>query len=389
MARAVARRAGAPLVFTHHTRFAEYGHYLGPLAPISGRVTDAWLAAWWAGCAAVVAPSEALATEIRDGRRVAPGARRPGHPHRHRSGGHRRAQGGPSATAGWMASGRGRGSRQPGTGGSREVGGRHRRRVRGRGPATTAPAAPARGWRTGRSGGGRARGGSRRRGPGPRHRRPSSRRGPRPGQGMRPVPVRVADRDPGPRPGRGARSRPPDRGGGWAGRGGNRPRERGRHHRSRRAGGNASVSGWARRPGPSSATGDAAADGGERARRVPPGSTRAAGARRSPISIARSSRAESRGLRAIGRRLQCPDMRARPVATDPLSYHRVAARRDRLGLARSTTVYHHPLRDRRATASVRALRCQTSRFRFPDLGRLASHRASRSSLPLGLPRADR
>ncbi len=65
MARAVARRAGAPLVFTHHTRFAEYGHYLGPLAPISDRATDAWLAAWWAGCAAVVAPSEALATEIR------------------------------------------------------------------------------------------------------------------------------------------------------------------------------------------------------------------------------------------------------------------------------------------------------------------------------------
>jgi glycosyltransferase involved in cell wall biosynthesis len=73
MARAVARRIGAPLVFTHHTRFAEYGHYLGPLAPVSGRATDAWLAAWWAGCAAVIAPSESLAAEIRaalGGRRV-------------------------------------------------------------------------------------------------------------------------------------------------------------------------------------------------------------------------------------------------------------------------------------------------------------------------------
>jgi glycosyltransferase involved in cell wall biosynthesis len=73
MARAVARRTGAPLLFTHHTRFAEYGHYLGPLAPVSGRAAEAWLAAWWAGCAAIVAPSEALAAEIRvalGGRRV-------------------------------------------------------------------------------------------------------------------------------------------------------------------------------------------------------------------------------------------------------------------------------------------------------------------------------
>jgi glycosyltransferase involved in cell wall biosynthesis len=72
MARAVARRAGAPLVFTHHTRFADYGHYLGPLAGVSSRVADAWLEAWWAGCAAIVAPSEDLAAEIR----VALGSRR-------------------------------------------------------------------------------------------------------------------------------------------------------------------------------------------------------------------------------------------------------------------------------------------------------------------------
>ena len=65
MARAVARRTGAPLVFTHHTRFADYGHYLGPLARLSGRAADAWLGAWWAGCAAIVVPSEDLASEIR------------------------------------------------------------------------------------------------------------------------------------------------------------------------------------------------------------------------------------------------------------------------------------------------------------------------------------
>ena len=65
MARAVARRRDVPLVFTHHTRFADYGHYLGPLATVSGWAADAWLAAWWAGCAAIVAPSESLAGEIR------------------------------------------------------------------------------------------------------------------------------------------------------------------------------------------------------------------------------------------------------------------------------------------------------------------------------------
>jgi hypothetical protein len=82
-------------------------------------------------------------------------------------------------------------------------------------------------------------------------------------------------------------------------------------------------------------------------------------------------------------------MRARPTSTEFRFLDRAAARRDRFGLTHSTTVYHHPLRDRRTTATVHALRCQTSRFRFPDLGRLASHRARRPSLPLGLPRADR
>jgi hypothetical protein len=82
-------------------------------------------------------------------------------------------------------------------------------------------------------------------------------------------------------------------------------------------------------------------------------------------------------------------MRPRPPSTEFEYLGRTVARRDRLGLSRPTMVYHHPLRDRRTTATVHALRCQTSRFRFPDLGRLAAHRAHRRSLPLGLPRADR
>ncbi|MGH2462278.1 MAG: glycosyltransferase [Candidatus Limnocylindria bacterium] len=73
MARSVARRTRAPLVFTHHTRFANYGHYLGPLAGVSRRAADAWLLAWWAGCAAIVAPSDDLGREIR----AALGTRRP------------------------------------------------------------------------------------------------------------------------------------------------------------------------------------------------------------------------------------------------------------------------------------------------------------------------
>jgi 1,2-diacylglycerol 3-alpha-glucosyltransferase len=65
MARRLARAAGAPLVFTHHTRFADYGHYLGPLAGPGAAVTDAYLRAFWGACAAIVAPSTDLADEIR------------------------------------------------------------------------------------------------------------------------------------------------------------------------------------------------------------------------------------------------------------------------------------------------------------------------------------
>lgn len=65
LARRLARASGAPLVFTHHTRFADYGHYLGPLAGPGSRVADAYLGAFWRACAAIVAPSSDLADEIR------------------------------------------------------------------------------------------------------------------------------------------------------------------------------------------------------------------------------------------------------------------------------------------------------------------------------------
>ncbi|HEX5579638.1 MAG TPA: glycosyltransferase, partial [Candidatus Limnocylindria bacterium] len=35
MARRIAQRTGARLVFTHHTRFGDYRHYLGPLAGVA------------------------------------------------------------------------------------------------------------------------------------------------------------------------------------------------------------------------------------------------------------------------------------------------------------------------------------------------------------------
>lgn len=66
LARRLARAAGAPLVFTHHTRFADYGHYLGPLARPAAATTDEYLRRFWAGCAAIIAPSADLAADIRE-----------------------------------------------------------------------------------------------------------------------------------------------------------------------------------------------------------------------------------------------------------------------------------------------------------------------------------
>jgi glycosyltransferase involved in cell wall biosynthesis len=66
MARRLARRLGVPLVFTHHTRFGDYRHYLGPLAGPGSGLMDAYLLRFWRGCAAVVAPGSELSSEIRD-----------------------------------------------------------------------------------------------------------------------------------------------------------------------------------------------------------------------------------------------------------------------------------------------------------------------------------
>ena len=66
MARRVAQHTRAPLVFTHHTRFADYGHYLGPLARPAASAAAAYLRDFWGGCAAVVAPGTELAGDIRD-----------------------------------------------------------------------------------------------------------------------------------------------------------------------------------------------------------------------------------------------------------------------------------------------------------------------------------
>jgi 1,2-diacylglycerol 3-alpha-glucosyltransferase len=61
----LARATAAPLVFTHHTRFGDYGHYLGPLARLGAVSVEAYLSRYWRACAAVIAPSRDLAAEIR------------------------------------------------------------------------------------------------------------------------------------------------------------------------------------------------------------------------------------------------------------------------------------------------------------------------------------
>ena len=65
MARRTAQRTGARLVFTHHTRFGDYRHYLGPFAGVAEGALNAYLGGFWAGCAAIVAPGSTLAGEIR------------------------------------------------------------------------------------------------------------------------------------------------------------------------------------------------------------------------------------------------------------------------------------------------------------------------------------
>jgi hypothetical protein len=60
-----------------------------------------------------------------------------------------------------------------------------------------------------------------------------------------------------------------------------------------------------------------------------------------------------------------------------------------LGSSRVQTVYHRSRRADPSNASVSALRSQTSRFRFPAVGRATRLPARRPALPFGLPRARR
>ncbi len=65
MAMRIARRVGAPLVLTHHTRFGDYRHYLGPVAGPGAAALGAYLRTYERACAAIVAPASDLAAEIR------------------------------------------------------------------------------------------------------------------------------------------------------------------------------------------------------------------------------------------------------------------------------------------------------------------------------------
>lgn len=65
------------------------------------------------------------------------------------------------------------------------------------------------------------------------------------------------------------------------------------------------------------------------------------------------------------------------------------AHRPRLGLAAASTVYHRPRSAALTIPTVRALRSQTSRFRFPAVGRATRLPARRPALPFGVPRARR
>jgi len=75
IARRLARDLGCPLVFTHHTRFGDYLHYLGPLARPGALLSDAFIRRFWRGCAGIVAPSTELADEISGRLPVDAGAR--------------------------------------------------------------------------------------------------------------------------------------------------------------------------------------------------------------------------------------------------------------------------------------------------------------------------
>lgn len=68
---------------------------------------------------------------------------------------------------------------------------------------------------------------------------------------------------------------------------------------------------------------------------------------------------------------------------------RHSSNRARLGLLQSQTVYHRSRRAAAAAATIGSLRSETSRFRFPAVGRATRLPARRPALPFGLPRARR
>ncbi|HLE89104.1 MAG TPA: hypothetical protein VI733_03510 [Candidatus Limnocylindria bacterium] len=68
---------------------------------------------------------------------------------------------------------------------------------------------------------------------------------------------------------------------------------------------------------------------------------------------------------------------------------RTSGRRLRLGLDTSTVTYHVPRAARGQAPTLGALRSQTSRFRFPSVGRVGRVGPRRALQSLGLPRARR
>jgi glycosyltransferase involved in cell wall biosynthesis len=71
-ARRLAREAGRPLVFTYHTRYDKYAHYVPLPRPLVTRLALRWSLAFATTADLVVAPSEAVAVDLR-----ARGLRRP------------------------------------------------------------------------------------------------------------------------------------------------------------------------------------------------------------------------------------------------------------------------------------------------------------------------
>lgn len=90
-----------------------------------------------------------------------------------------------------------------------------------------------------------------------------------------------------------------------------------------------------------------------------------------------------------------PDMRvslvARLVSHPSIDFGtgRRSARVPRLRMGVPRTTYHHARRAVPMVPSVSSLRSETSRFRFPAVGRATRLPARRPALPFGLPRARR